>query len=324
MDRWRALLACPGCGGSLEADWSCRACGAHFEAPDGIPNLRLASDERTEAVRRFYERTPFPGYPAGDTLHALRRRTEHNAFLRLLDRAIPADARVVEIGCGTGQLSLYLARAGRLIVGADLTRASLRLGAAAAARFRLADVGFVETDLHRPGLRAGTFDVVYASGVLHHTPDPRAAFGSVAHLARPGGIIVVGLYNRFARLPTRLRRVISRVSPSGVMRFDAVLRERRTHPGRYAAWLRDQYHHPEEHRHTVAEVQRWFAGNGIEYLRTYPSVLLDDEPEDLFAPAADDWCVEGWLAQLGWIWTLGREGGLFMTIGRKQSSNRES
>ena len=29
------------------------------------------------------------------------------------------------------------------------------------------------------------------------------------------------------------------------------------------------------------------------------------------------WTLEGWLAQVGWMWTLGREGGLFFTIGRR-------
>jgi S-adenosylmethionine hydrolase len=38
---------------------------------------------------------------------------------------------------------------------------------------------------------------------------------------------------------------------------------------------------------------------------------------DLFAPAADNWRPEGWLAQLGWIGALGHEGGLFVTVGRR-------
>jgi hypothetical protein len=88
-------------------------------------------------------------------------------------------------------------------------------------------------------------------------------------------------------------------------------------PARREAWLRDQYQHPEEHRHTLAEVQSWFAENGVEYVRSYPSAVLGDEPYDLFAPAEDNWTLEGWLAQLGWMWTLGREGGLFFTIGRR-------
>lgn len=109
-------------------------------------------------------------------------------------------------------MSLYLARAGRMVIGADLTRASLMLAAAAARRFQLDRVQFIETDLHRPGQREGSFDVVYVSGVLHHTPDPRGAFARISGLARPGGMIVLGLYNSFARIPLRLRRFVARFS----------------------------------------------------------------------------------------------------------------
>jgi len=193
MEEFRELLACPVCAGSLASDWSCRGCGARFGAPDEIPNLRLPGDGRTEAVRRFYERAPFPGYPPRDSLEALHARAERSLFTRLLDRAIPGNARIVEIGCGTGQMCVYLARADRLIIGADLTRASLLLADSAARRFGLERVRFVETDLLRPGLRAGAFDVVYSAGVLHHTPDPRASFAHLVRLARPGGTIARGV-----------------------------------------------------------------------------------------------------------------------------------
>jgi SAM-dependent methyltransferase len=317
MDEFRELLACPGCGGSLTADWWCRGCSARFEAPDGIPSLRLAGDTRTDAVRRFYEHAPFPGYPPRDTLQALHARAERSVFARLVHQAIPGDARIVDIGCGTGQMCLYLARADRVVIGADLTRAALLLGAAAAQRFRLARVQFVETDLRQPGLKAGSFDVVYSSGVLHHTSNPRRSFARLAQLARPGGTIVVGVYNAFARVPLRLRRVVARLSGFRFIPFDPVLRDRRHEPARQQAWLRDQYQHPEEHWHTLAEVQGWFAENRVEYLRAYPSAVLGDEPGELFARAADNWRPEGWLAQLGWIRTLGHEGGLFFTVGRR-------
>src|SRR5262245_3527851 len=187
----RELVACPACGGTLSAEWSCARCATRFEVADGVPNLRLPSDDATETVRRFYERAPFPGYPPRETLQSLRARAERNAFARLLDRAIAADARIVDVGCGTGQMCLYLARADRVVVGADLTRASLVLGAAAASRFGLKRVQFVEADLRQPTLRRGAFDVVYSSGVLHHTRNPRASFASLAELARPGGVIVL-------------------------------------------------------------------------------------------------------------------------------------
>ena len=73
---------------------------------------------RTNAVRRFYERAPFPGYPPRESLEALYMRAERSVFARLVHEAIPGDARIVEVGCGTGQMSLYLARADRIVVGA--------------------------------------------------------------------------------------------------------------------------------------------------------------------------------------------------------------
>ena len=64
-------------------------------------------------------------------------------------------------------------------------------------------------------------------------------------------------------------------------------------------------------------MQSWFDENGVEYVRAYPSALIGEDPDDLFAPAADNWRLEAWLAQLGWMRTLGHEGGLFVTVGRR-------
>ncbi|HWS73012.1 MAG TPA: class I SAM-dependent methyltransferase, partial [Thermoanaerobaculia bacterium] len=274
--------------------------------------------DRTETVRRFYEQAPFPGYPPRDSLEWLRARAERSEFARLLDAAIPGDARVVDVGCGTGQMSLYLARANRVVIGADFARPSLILAAAAARRFGLDGVQFVEMDLQHPALRASSFDVVYSSGVLHHTPDPRTSFAHIAKLARPGGMIVVGLYNAFARLPLRLRRIVARWSGYRWIPFDPVLQDRENEPARREAWIRDQYRHPEEHRHTLAQVQRWFAECGVDYVRSYPSAMLATDDDGLFEPAADNWRAEGWLAQIGWMRSLGHEGGLFVAVGRRR------
>jgi hypothetical protein len=48
---------------------------------------------------------------------------------------------------------------------------------------------------------------------------------------------------------------------------------------------------------TLAEVQGWFAENGVEYVRTYPSALLGGDPfeeAELFSPAQDT--TGGWKA----------------------------
>ena len=323
------LLACPQCASALDLAVDealvCRGCAAIYPTTDGIAALRLPSDARSEVVRAFYSEAPFPGYPPRDNLSSLRARAQKSEFARLLDNAIAGDARVLEVGCGTGQMSLYLATADRTVVACDLTRASLALGADAARRYRVSGILFVESDLRHPGLRAGAFDVVVCSGVLHHTPDPRASFDALARLVKPGGVIVLGLYNVYARLPLRLRRAVARLSGFRFIPWDPVLRDRNAEPERRRAWLRDQYQHPEEHRHTLAEVQGWFRDNGIEYLRAYHNTLIGAEPlsgGELFTAAGDSWGLEKWLQQLGWAFRLGHEGGLFVTLGRRVAEAR--
>jgi SAM-dependent methyltransferase len=280
-------------------------------------------NRRTEKVRQFYAESPFPNYREHDTLESLRLRAARSDLARLLDQAIPRDAWVLDLGCGTGQMTIFLTTGERRVVGADLTRASLALAAGAARRFGVDRALFVETDLHRPGLREGRFDVVLSLGVLHHTPDPRRSFGTVARLARPGGVIVVGLYNTFARLPHRLRRLVARATGMRLVPWDPVLRDRRAEPARREAWLRDQYLHPEEHRHTLGEVQAWFRENQVDYLRSFPSALLggtSPQGDEIFSPAEDDWWPESILAQLGWMRALASEGGLFIVIGRRRAA----
>src|SRR5438067_11221704 len=114
MDALRDLLACPICGRALAISWQCEGCGVRYTAPDGIPKLRLGGDERTDAVRRFYERAPFPGYGPRDSLPSLCARAERSMFAPLLNEASPGDRRMLEIGCGTGQMSRYPTGAARL------------------------------------------------------------------------------------------------------------------------------------------------------------------------------------------------------------------
>ena len=184
-----------------------------------------------------------PRLPAREDLQMLHARAERHPFVRLIDRAIPGDARIVDVGCGTGQMCVYLARADRVVVGADLARASLVLGAAAAVRFRSDRVQFVETDLRRPGLRRSAFDVVYSSGVVHHTPDPRASFAQNSRTGPPRRPCRARCLQRYrahsvaasagcrAALARQARPVRSGASRSGAG------------PARRDAWVRDRYRH---------------------------------------------------------------------------------
>ena len=65
-------------------------------------------------------------------------------------------------------------------------------------------------NLFRPALRQGFFDVVISNGVLHHTSDAKSAYQTISRLAKPGGLVIVGLYNAFSRKLHYARRALYR------------------------------------------------------------------------------------------------------------------
>jgi ubiquinone/menaquinone biosynthesis C-methylase UbiE len=95
--------------------------------------------------------------------------------------------RVLELGCGAGDLSLELLRRGARLTALDLSPGMVELAAARAARFRPgADARFVEGAAERTGLPDASFDVVAGKWVLHHV-DVAGAAAEVRRLLAPGG-----------------------------------------------------------------------------------------------------------------------------------------
>lgn len=103
--------------------------------------------------------------------------------------------RTLEIGVGLGTDHLSLYRAGASLVGVDLTPASVEH-----TQRRFAFEGAVSdlcvADAERLPFPDGSFDGVYSFGVLHHAPNMRLAVAEIHRVLRPGGLAVVGLYNR--------------------------------------------------------------------------------------------------------------------------------
>ena len=270
-------------------------------------------------VRGFYERYPFPTYEQTDSPEALRRKAEGGVFASLLDRQLPYNARILDAGCGTGQLPIFLSFAERQAVGIDFSFQSLSEGRKFIQRYGLKNVDLVQMDLFRLGLKGESFDCVISTVVLHHTGDPYRAFQGLCGLVRPGGHILIGLYNRYARIPLRLRGWIFRITGRRFEFLDYVLRHGRDETKKHI-WFMDQYANPHESAHTVDEVMRWFEANGIEFLGVVPRLVpgVPLSPADKLFEAGPMGSATGRvLAQLLWMFTIGREGGLFVMIGRR-------
>ena len=327
-----SVLACPACGASLDASpqsgLRCQGCRRAFQIADGIPRLFWPTEspgakDVTDIVKAFYEDTPFPNYDDLDSPERLRAKAEQGLFARLLNEEIPHGARVLEAGCGTGQLSNYLGLTwGRTVFGTDLCINSLKLGTRFKQTHDVGAVAFLQMNLFRPAFRPETFDVVISNGVLHHTGDPRGGFTSILRCLRPGGHIIIGLYNTYARLTTDARRVVFRLTGDRLTFLDPRLRRVALNAGRRRAWFMDQYKHPHESKHTFDEVLRWFDESGVEFVASIPRCVATESfsaNERLLAPRGRGSAFDRLVVQLGMLLGGGREGGFFTMIGRKKA-----
>jgi SAM-dependent methyltransferase len=299
-----------------------------YPVQDGVPCLFAPNawpegkSDVTDLVKSFYEETPFPNYDDLDSRDALVTKARRGVFARLLDEQLPRPALVLEAGCGTGQLTNFLGMGwGRTVIGADLCLNSLRLAKSFRDRCSIANAQFVQMNLFRPPFADGTFDMVVSNGVLHHTSDPLGGFQSIARKVKPGGLVIIGLYNWLGRLPTLWRRRMIEVFGERWAALDPRLRGSRLNTGRWAAWFMDQYRHPHESRHSMTEVTRWFDDAGFDLLFTIPPAggepftqdtrLFDARPRR----ARSDFVA----SELEMLLTGGKDGGLYMMIGRRRT-----
>jgi len=197
---------------SVHSFWNTAACGTHFVT-------HYAND------RDFFER--FREY---------RYRTEWHIPL-LVPFAEAKGKEVLEIGTGNGADGVMFALNGATYTGVDLTEAALD-----ATRRHFETMGlsgnFRKEDAEQLSFADHTFDMVYSHGVLHHTPDPRAAIDEVHRVLKPGGQAIIMLYhkrsfNYYVRIMTfmRLRVLLNVMSRAGRWKEDRNLIRRQSPTG---------------------------------------------------------------------------------------------
>jgi SAM-dependent methyltransferase len=324
------IFLCPACGGDLEISGNkikCLVCCNDYQVVNGIPLLFWPNEwgnskkDVTNVVKSFYEKTPFPNYEKLENVGDLIQKAQRGIFAQLLNKQIPFNIRVLEVGCGTGQLSNFLGVAHRNVFGTDICFNSLQLGQKFKEKNGLERVGFYQMNLFRPIFKEESFPLVVCNGVLHHTNDPLAGFQSISRLVKKGGFIIVGLYNRYGRISTDIRRTIFKVCNDRFKFLDSRLRNKNVGDLRKLTWFMDQYKNPHESKHTIVEVLRWFDQNGIDFVNSIPKLEAFGEFADnerLFYPHPRGNSLDHFIVQTHLLFTGIKEGGLFLMIGGRK------
>ncbi|MEU5043013.1 class I SAM-dependent methyltransferase [Streptomyces griseorubiginosus] len=129
--------------------------------------------------------------------HGLRDPEVRRAWAQRLREWLPERAAdVLDLGCGTGSLSLLAAEQGHRVTGVDLSPAMVER-----ARAKLAgrDAVFLVGDAAQPPVGEQRFDVVLVRHVLWALPDPGRVLRRWWGLLRPGGrlVLVEGVWGAF-------------------------------------------------------------------------------------------------------------------------------
>ncbi len=170
---------------------------------------------------------------------------EHPAFMALLPDV--AGRRVLDLGCGAGQLAHHLATRGAAeVIGVDLSERMLGLARAERSHPRLT---YVRTAIEQAAFAPARFDLVVSSMALHYVADYRGLVRRIAGWLGPGGILVYS---------TEHPVYLTRAGSEGWVRDAA---------GRPAHWAVDAY--AEE----GLREERWLRDGVQKYHRTLATLL---------------------------------------------------
>ena len=233
LKRLLDTLRCPSCRSMLSHSANalvCSRCNLSYPVVDNIPRLLLPAmrdalrgegdvntheETQAETARSFgYEWHNFP---------EMYEEWEH----QFLDYMQPHAAdffprkKILDAGCGNGRFAYYAAKYGAEVWAIDLGPAVEVARRNTEAR----NVHVIQADLHDPPFDLESFDFIYSIGVLHHLPNPEAAFQNLLRFLKPGGVVQIYLYWKAEQQPikaamlsgvTAARRLTTRL-PHGVV-----------------------------------------------------------------------------------------------------------
>ncbi|HEX9395236.1 MAG TPA: methyltransferase domain-containing protein [Burkholderiales bacterium] len=207
---------------------------------DALPRADVAAGGASQAVQAQYEEHPYPRWLRTQTRFeaaspaALLRELFPHAPLEGLSESAP---RLLVAGCGTGQNAIACALRFRdaRVLAVDLSRASLAYAMRKSRELGLERIEYRQADLLAPDAIPGRFDLIEASGVLHHLAEPFAGWQALAARIEPGGLMRVGLYSRTGRRNVaRARELIAAerlaATPGDIRRCRAAIRAQRQDP----------------------------------------------------------------------------------------------
>lgn len=144
--------------------------------------------------------------------HAVKSDAEADAWKNVFNEVFPSgNLKILDVGCGTGEISLLLADMGHDVTGIDLSEKMMDKGRVKS-RERGLDITFQIGDAENPPFDGGSFDIVINRHLLWTLPHPQTAVLNWGRVLRSGGraVIIDGVWDD-GSMNTKVRRFFSNV-----------------------------------------------------------------------------------------------------------------
>jgi SAM-dependent methyltransferase len=170
-----------------------------------ITRLTAIDDAISQRVRDQYEENPYPRWVrvAGHVEPTDVERYLHDIFptVPIAPRETTGTIDALIAGCGTGWQAIGVAQkfSGTRVLAVDLSLSSLSYALRKTPPEFADRIDYAHADILRLGSIGRSFDLIEASGVLHHMADPFEGWRILLTLLRPSGLMHLGLYSELAR-----------------------------------------------------------------------------------------------------------------------------
>src|SRR5919106_5571683 len=157
-----------------------------------IPEIKRDQARLEECRRRRLRRSQsYFESVAGDWEHIRRSYFDDRVTSLAIEKLLPRDLTLADVGCGTGSLTFELARFARKVIGVDLSSEMLRRARAVAREREVRNVEFRQGDALKLPLDSHSVDAAFCVMVLHFLPDPQRAVEELCRVTRPGGSVIL-------------------------------------------------------------------------------------------------------------------------------------
>jgi ubiquinone/menaquinone biosynthesis C-methylase UbiE len=163
-------------------------------------NNRIELIEQTKVRDLFNDSSTFwtKIYQRNDLFAIIHQKRQAIALKYVAELSLPKTSRVLEIGCGSGFMTIALAKRGYTIKTLDCSRAMIRVAQNNANRAGLEKrIQMNIGDVHNLGFQNRSFDLIVALGVTPWLYDLKKALNEIARILTPGGYAVLNGDNIF-------------------------------------------------------------------------------------------------------------------------------